>query len=536
MALTVEEKNNRFRVKWQGNSIDWLPDTPSNRKSIMVFLRILVDERGKHLFTFQELSVLFNSNNRQASSQHMEDFRDCACDFLSYLTRKRKVDDVVVEAVKQELIQEPLAKLIDLQESVNSRLGRTDLTSANIKAALGQISYDEIRDALVTQLASGQAHYQESWLLTEMMRASQTGIIGQKAGIQVPETEGMTISDPSSIRNLVEPDVTTSDIKDSLKWVVYCMVLYFYGVPLSTLGNWFTVHKATVLRWIIGLSGELFPIIYRWIYDKVKGNIVYIDEKWLKIRGKWYYWFVVLESETELPIVASLLETRSQWSCRWIGVKLKELGRIPKVIITDGLPGYSTTAEELNAQHILCHFHHQQRVASWLKKHFQDKDLIAVMKSKMKKVLQTHDKRTVKRRLEKLKKTCQELDISEWIRRTQSNLHKLLPSVGSKRIPKTTNAIERFFRAFNRFYKVRCGFFTVVSAKRELIFFLVMYVFIRQPGSGKAPIESIIPQAREMPLYKLINDPLGNLIGCGNVNEIVKKNVNIADSELLQCA
>mgnify|MGYP000281851386 CR=1 FL=1 len=154
----------------------------------------------------------------------------------------------------------------------------------------------------------------------------------------------------------------------------------------------------------------------------------------------------------------------------------------------------------------------------------------------MKKVLQTHDKRTVKRRLEKLKETCQELDISEWIGRTQANLHKLLPSVGSKRIPKTTNAIERFFRAFNRFYKVRCGFFTVVSAKRELIFFLVMYVFIRQPGSGKAPIESIIPQASEMPLYKLINDPLGNLIGGGNVNEIVKKKVNIADSELLQCA
>jgi transposase-like protein len=441
---------------------------------------------------------------------------------------------MVVEAVKQELIQEPLAKLIELQELVNSRLGRTDLTSANIKAALGQISYDEIRDALLTQLACGQAHYQESYLLTEMMRASQTGTIGQKAGIQVPETEGMTISDPSSIRNLVEPDIPTTGIKDSLRWVVYCMVLYYYGVPLSVLGRWFMVHKATVLRWIIGLSGELFPIVYKWIYDKVKGNIVYIDEKWLRIRSKWYYWFVVLDSDTELPIVASLLGTRSQWACRWIGVKLKELGRIPKAIITDGLSGYSTTAAELKAQHSLCHFHHQQRVTAWLKKHFQDKDLIAVMKTKMKKVLQTHDKRTVRRRLEKLKETCQELDISEWIRRTQANLHKLLPSVGSKRIPKTTNAIERFFRAFNRFYKVRCGFFTVISAKRELIFFLLMYVFIQQSGSGKAPIESIIPNASEMPLYKLINDPLSNLIGGGNVSEIVKKNVRMADSELLE--
>jgi hypothetical protein len=39
-------------------------------------------------------------------------------------------------------------------------------------------------------------------------------------------------------------------------------------------------------------------------------------------------------------------------------------------------------------------------------------------------------------------------------------------SVGIVRIPTTTNAIERFFRAFNRFYKVRCGFFSVLSASR----------------------------------------------------------------------
>ena len=30
---------------------------------------------------------------------------------------------------------------------------------------------------------------------------------------------------------------------------------------------------------MIGLSIELFPIVYRWIYDRVEANIVYIDEK-----------------------------------------------------------------------------------------------------------------------------------------------------------------------------------------------------------------------------------------------------------------
>ncbi len=179
----------------------------------------------------------------------------------------------------------------------------------------------------------------------------------------------------------------------------------------------------------------------------------------------------------------------------------------------------------------LCHFHYQQGITRWLKKRFHDKEEIAARKKKMKRVLQTNDKRTVRRRLQKLKESSQELGISEWVEQTEKKLLKLLPSVGSVCIPRTTNAIERFFRAFNQFYKKRCGFFTVISAKRELILFLVMYVFIRQPESGKAPIESIMPDAREMPFYKLINDPLVTVMGVENVN----RNVKMANSGLLQC-
>jgi hypothetical protein len=80
----------------------------------------------------------------------------------------------------------------------------------------------------------------------------------------------MSISDPTSIRSLVTPDIPTSSVKDSLKWVVYCMVLYYHGVPLSVLASWLAVHKTTVLRWVIGLSIELFPLVYRWIYGSLR--------------------------------------------------------------------------------------------------------------------------------------------------------------------------------------------------------------------------------------------------------------------------
>ncbi len=44
-----------------------------------------------------------------------------------------------------------------------------------------------------------------------------------------------------------------------------------------------------------------------------------------------------------------------------------------------------------------------------------------------------------------------------------------------------------------------------------------------------SPYEPIMPDAREMPLYKLINDPLRTMMRVENVN----RNVKMADSQLL---
>ena len=99
----------------------------------------------------------------------------------------------------------------------------------------------------------------------------------------------------------------------------------------------------------------------------------------------------------------------------------------------------------------------------------------------------------------------------------EAKLPALICSVGSTRLPSTTNAIERFFRAFERFYKTRRGFHSVLSAKREPLLFLVVYVFTQRDATGQAPIEVIVPEARRMPLYRLINDPFRALQERGHV-------------------
>ena len=154
MTLSVEEENNRFRVKWQGNSTDWLPDTISNRKSILVFLRLLQDENGKPVFTYRQLSFLFGGNSRQATS--------------------------------------------------------------------------------------GEAHYQEERLLEEMMASASCGDIGEKAGIQVPETEGMQVSDPTSIRNLVTPGIL---------YLIHSQSTTIGGLVYGSVSSWNAIVCSWLLFW-----------------------------------------------------------------------------------------------------------------------------------------------------------------------------------------------------------------------------------------------------------------------------------------------
>ena len=274
---------------------------------------------------------------------------------------------------------------------------------------------------------------------------------------------------------------------------------------------------------MLGLALALWPTIAHWLLARVKAQMVYVDEKWLKIRGRWHYWFVVLEVATELPVLAALLPSRSQWACRWLGRQLRLLKKVPQVLITDGLPAYAALVP--GAKHVLCRFHHQQGVTHWLQQHFTTEEEITTRKRVMKKVFQTHDKRTVRRRLARLRAQAPALGITRWITNVEAKLPQLICSVGSTRLPSTTNAIERFFRAFQRFYRTRGGFHSVLSAKRELLLFLVVYVFTPHATTGQAPIEVIMPEARSMPLYRLINDPFRAL----QERENVKRETEMAD-------
>ena len=520
-------EDNQFLISGQGLCLSW-PDVGINRKLAVVFLRSLCSaQTGRPLFTLEELSGIVGSRNRQAASEHMEQFRASGEDFGEFIKRRRKVDEGVVEAVEAELLKDPLAALGELCKRVGERLGREDLHAGNLRAALDRIPFEKLRGVLRASLEQGQVgvQYREAWLLGEMV--DKVGSVEElKACLEVDHrSQDRALVDPGGVRKLLEPGEALEDVSGQLQVICLCMTLYFWGVPLSRLGFWLGVNKTTVLRWMVGLVNEIFGDISQRVLDGIHLGVVYADEKWIKIRGVWHYWFVVLDAKTNIPLVCYLSKTRSRWVCQWLGLWLKKFTGQAKAVVTDGLKSYRYFLP--GVPHLLCHFHHQQRVTTWLAEHFPQGKRLEKLKAMMKRVLQTDDKRTAKRRLEKLERQGEKLGIKGWVDKTRACFKELLPAIGSSQLPRTTNAIERFFRTFNRFYKVRCGFHSMESAIDQLSIFLVGYLFTVTAQDGTATIEAVWSEAARTPLYRLINDPFGMRAELKHVKETPK----MADDE-----
>ncbi|MGH8056915.1 MAG: hypothetical protein ACREOH_06705 [Candidatus Entotheonellia bacterium] len=209
------------------------------------------------------------SPNRQAASQHLEDFRQGGEDFRAFVLRKRKVDAAVVEGVLQELLQTPLAGPTELVPRVNAQLGRDDLTAANIESALEQISCVPVLRTLRRQLEAGAVQYQEAHLLTEILESlSPPAALCASSGVPSGD-RGMKLADPTALAALVTPNLPLAQVPGSLCWLTFLMTLFYWNVPLSVLGRWCGVHKTTVLRWVVGLALALWPMVYHGIVEGV---------------------------------------------------------------------------------------------------------------------------------------------------------------------------------------------------------------------------------------------------------------------------
>ncbi len=412
--LTVETHDGMYHIRSQELYLQF-PNTEKNTRVLWLLLRAFHHpDTGKPLFTYEQIAKAFGQKARQNIQNFEGEFKACGSDILSYLRRKCKVDDAVVDAVDALLRQFPLAPATELCPLVQARLNRPDLTPSNIRKAIQQVPCSAIRPILQQVWEQGEFHPKEEVILQLALAALQETSPSPASSVATTLLElGVEPSEPDSVQEvqqqqaeaaplLLNARASLAHIPVKVRLMVVAFTLSYWNVPLSRIALWMGVSPSTVLNWVTGLAVVLYPIVNRWIVMKTETLSLAVDEKWLKIKKRWHYWFMAVDEATGLPVAMALLTTRTTWACYWFLLTLKRLGLRPRAIITDGLDGYASTLRTLfpSATHLLCLFHHQQGVTRWLRDHAGDlpKSVVATLKRKMKRVIHTCDPRTVRRR------------------------------------------------------------------------------------------------------------------------------------------
>ncbi len=522
-GMNIELNDNKFRVVTQELSTKWLPDNEWNRKVVLVMLRYLVDERGKELFSMQELATILESEDRQAAHQKLKLFKDCGEDFRFFLRRQKKVDEQVIEAVEESLKEAPLAKDANLAYRANEKLGKEDITVNNVYTALEQISCKEIREILKKQIENGESHYKEKYVIEKLFE------IAMSEEKDRPKMENLSLEMIEAVEKVTEPKgpkprieaIPNEDVKNLLSgntteeqiasiwdspmaWKIWALLLYLQGVSTAAIGGWLGVNKSTICRWLDQVS-EWKGYFFKDMKISSSGKVS-VDEKWVLVGNVFWYLFAAVDCVTGCPLHVALYPSNSGVYCKVFLLELKKLGYRPTVIITDGLDAYDKTIKEVfsKAEHLYCRFHALKSFFRRLQKaYIFSKPVFELARS----LFKSKDKRTAERRLNKLEFLLSQLGASHVLQGLLSKWPKLIKTVGSLRLPSTSNSVERFFASFERLYRIKGPFCDEASAQKHLNLFMMGY-FLTIGQKGQAcPLEKAGVNVDQIPLYHLINRP-----------------------------
>ena len=523
--MEISHNNTHIRVATQAFSLE-LADTPSNRKALVILLREVRDSDGRRLFTFEELAGILGSSNRQAAEQYVRRFEASGEDILETLERKRKVDGEVVDAVRAELEQTPLAQVSELRDRVGMRLGREDLSCANIEAALDQISSSALRRILRGQLAAGEAHYEEAYVIRELVARLRAASPEAAPHLEVSEELIASFEESTPALGVPPPELKDGDAQavealfeareqvtqkglhtlwyGELGWQMLLFLLYFWGVPQRVLGNWFGVSASPVCRRLadVALWGRAWLSQQRLAFS----GSVEVDEKLVLLGGCWWYLFAAVDSVTRGVLHVAYYPSNSGAYCTLFLLGLRQLGYLPKVILTDGWDGYIQAIQHVfpQAAHLLCRFHLLRSVFRRLRK---ARVYAGEVWQQVGSLFHTSDKRTVRRRVSKLEKTVQQLGVSHVLSGLLAKLPQVLPAVGSTWRPSTSNGVERFFRLFDRLYQLKGPFQDLASAQKHLALVWVGYMFGVGRQGQACPLERAGIEVGKLPFYHLWNRP-----------------------------
>jgi transposase-like protein len=177
---------------------------------------------------------------------------------------------------------------------------------------------------------------------------------------------------PSEARTAPGVDFTPATVPRKLLVVL----LYVYNVPQEVLALLFGVGKTSIHTWIYAVCGE--DVEWQILQEIVcwSGQVSF-DEKWVKIKGQWYFVLCAVDSVSGFPLLIDLYPTLDTVSWTPFFTRFHALYGRPTLIQSDGSRSLAAARVKVFAgvRYQLCTFHKLRNLMKRLRQHIHDPKL-----------------------------------------------------------------------------------------------------------------------------------------------------------------
>jgi transposase-like protein len=368
--IDVEFTATTMRIRSQAFSCEF-SEVEKNKKAILVFLRGLCSpDTGKPLFTYQQLADAFRYKARQNVENFVAEFRASEQSFVQFLTRVNTKHDRLFPVVEAQILSSVFLSLHQHYVAFCEAHPEEPLSEATFREYVKDIDGGKILQKVRQVVSKTELSLDIQRYLQEILTLKEVSAVKRKEIVEV-----FPAVDDSPPKGRSDSGGGLSHPAISRKLLV--VLLYVYNVPQEVLALLFGVGKTSIHTWIYAICGE--EVEWQILREIVcwSGQVSF-DEKWVKIKGRWYFVLCAVDSVSGFPLLIDLYPTLDTVSWTLFFTRFHALYGRPTLIQSDGSRALSAARERVFAgvRYQFCTFHKLRNLMKRLRHHIHDGTLL----------------------------------------------------------------------------------------------------------------------------------------------------------------
>jgi len=338
----------------------------ANRKVLGVLGREVKDgHTGKPVFTFQQLADQLGYGDRRDVQNFHRELRLSDCDVQGFVSRKATKHDRLFPVIEAAILETPLLPPHQQYLSFCEAHPTESVSEETFRKYANEIDGLKIVRRVQQLVIPGTETLDASRYLTEVLAYDRLSHAKTKEIVTVfPDAEDGACS----------PTVRPVDVTPPMIQKKFLVVLLFAcNVSQEVLGLLLGVSKTSIHYWIAGLCSEEFEWQMLREITCWSGKVSF-DEKWVKIKGEWYFVLCAVDSVSGFPLLMALYPTLDTVSWTLFFRRFRALYGRPSLIQSDGSHALAAAREIVFAGVCwqLCKFHKLKNLMKRLRKHVSD--------------------------------------------------------------------------------------------------------------------------------------------------------------------